>query len=296
MRVMMLLKGNAESEAGGVPDQKLLTDMGNYNEAMVNAGVALGGEGLHPTSQGAKVRIVKGKTIVVDGPFAEAKEVIAGFFLLQTKSLQEAIEWAKRIPGDDSGDEGELELRPLYETEDFPVDPQEQPGGWRDQELELRAKPKAPGPEHGQRYISFLKADEFTEAKLEPNEKVLAEMGALIQEMSEKNVLITGEGLKPSSDSVKIKLSKNKRVVVDGPFTEAKEIVAGYTVYRAKTKAEAIEWARRWLQIHVEGTGAEAGEIEVRRVFETEEIPVSPDETSGGWRDQELRLRERLGQ
>lgn len=295
MRVMMLLKGNAQSEAGEMPSQKLLTDMGNYNEALVNAGVMIGGEGLHPTSDGAKVRIAKGKTTVLDGPFAEAKEAVAGYFLLQTKSLQEAIEWAKRIPLDDSG-EGELELRPLYELEDFPVDPQEQPGGWRDQEVELRAQPKVPGPEQGHRYISFLKADKFTEGKGEPNEKTLSEMGALIQEMNDKNVLISGEGLKPSSESVKLKLSKDKRLVLDGPFTEAKEIIAGFSLFRAKTKAEAIEWARRCLQIHVEGTGAESGEIEVRRVFETEEFPVDPQEQPGGWRDQEQRLRERLGQ
>jgi hypothetical protein len=84
--------------------------------------------------------------------------------------------------------------------------------------------------------------------------------------------------------------------VIDGPFTETKELIAGITVYRSKTKAEAIEWARRCLQIHVECTGIDSGEIEVRRVYETEEIPVTDREQAGGWRDQEKRLRERLGQ
>lgn len=133
MRVMMLLKSDASSEAGVVPDSKLLTDMGNYNQAMVDAGVMIGGEGLHPSSQGARIRIANGKTTVTDGPFSEAKEVVAGYFMLKTKSLAEAIDWAMKIPVCDGPQgEGEIELRPLYETEDFPVDPAEQEGGWRE--------------------------------------------------------------------------------------------------------------------------------------------------------------------
>jgi hypothetical protein len=296
MRVMMLLKSDSKAESGVLPDEKLLTEMGKYNQSMVDAGVMIGGEGLHPTSEGARIRISKGKTTVIDGPFTESKEIVAGFFMLQTKSLDEAVEWAKKIPGApaDSDAEGELELRPLFETEDFPVDPAEQPGGWRDQEIEMRQSLKTPGPEKGFRWISFLKADKNTEAAVMPSEKLLQEMGALMQEMGEKGLLISGEGLKPSSEGKKLKLSSKGVRVIDGPFTESKEIIAGYSVYRAKTKAEAIEWARRCLQIHVDGTGIDSGEIEVRRVFETEEIPVSENEQPGGWRDQELKLREKL--
>jgi hypothetical protein len=298
MRVMMLLKSDANAESGALPDEKLLTDMGNYNARMVEAGVMIGGEGLHPTSEGAKVRISKGKTTVIDGPFAEAKEIVAGFFMLQTKSLQEAIEWAKQIPGApaDTNAEGEIELRPLFEMEDIPVDPTEQPGGWRDQEVELRQSLKAPGPEKGHRYISFIKSDKATEAMI-LSDKGMQEMGVLMKEMADKGVLISADGLKPTREGAKIILSsKNKPRVIDGPFSESKELIAGFTVYRAKTKAEAVEWARRCLQIHVDATGTESGEIEVRRVFETEEIPVAENEAPGGWRDQELKLREKLGQ
>jgi hypothetical protein len=295
---MMLLKSDAKAESGALPDEKLLSDMGNYNQSMVDAGVMIGGEGLHPSSEGARIRISKGKTTVIDGPFAEAKEVVAGFFMLQTKSMDEAVEWAKKIPGApaDSNAEGELELRPLFETEDFPVDPAEQPGGWRDKEIEQRHKSATSGPEKGFRWISFLKADKHTESAAMPSEKVLQEMGALMQDMTDKGLLISGEGLKPTSESKKLKLSSKGARVIDGPFSETKEIVAGYLVYRSKTKAEAVEWARRWLQIHVEGTGSDSGEIEVRRVFETEEIPVSENEQPGGWRDQELKMREKLSQ
>jgi hypothetical protein len=170
MRVIMLLKSDAQSEAGIPPDERMLTDMGNYSERLLNAGVMLGGEGLQPTSMGAKVRIAKGKTTVIDGPFAEAKEVVAGYYMLRTKDLKEAIEWAKQLPGADYVPEGEA--------------------------------------------------------------------------------------------------------------------------------AEAIEWARRCLQIHMDGTGIDTGEIEVRRVYETEEIPVTVAEKAGSssWREQEKKQRERLGQ
>lgn len=297
MRVMMLLKSDSKAEAGGVPDEKLMTDMGKYNQALADAGVLIGAEGLRPTSDGARVRISKGKTTVVDGPFTEAKEVVAGYFMLQTKTFEEAVEWAKKIPGADSaapGQEGEIELRPLYETEDFPVDAAEEPGGWRDQEIEMRKSAKVPGPEKGYRWIGFLKADKHTEAEMMPTEKLLSEMGALVQEMSEKGVLIGGEGLRPSKYGAKIKLGKGKTTVIDGPFAEAKELIAGYSLLRAKTKAEAIEWGRRCLEIHVNGTGIESGELEVRRVFEVDEIPVSSDEKAGGWRDQEKELRKKL--
>ncbi|HKP58279.1 MAG TPA: YciI family protein [Polyangiales bacterium] len=293
---MMLLKSDANAEAGVMPDERLLTDMTNYNMAMAEAGVLRSGEGLRPSSEGAKVRIEHGKTRVIDGPFAEAKEVVAGYFMIEVKSLAEAKEWALRIPGEPSNPEGEgeIELRPLFETEDFPVDAAEQEGGWREKELEARKAPPVPGSEKGARWISFLKADKNTESHMLPSEKLLQEMGDLIQEMTDKGVLISGEGLKPSAEAAKVRIKNKKRSVIDGPFTESKELIAGFSMFRAQTKAEAIEWARRCLQIHMDGTGIGSGEIEVRRVFETEEIPVTDAEKPGGWRDQEQRLREQL--
>ena len=300
MRVMMLLKSDAQSEAGVPPHEQMLTDMGNYCEELIKAGVMLGAEGLHPTSRGAKVRIANGKTTVLDGPFAEAKEVVAGYFMLKVKDLAEAIEWTKKLPGAEYTPEAEAELRPLYETEDFAVDAAEQPGGWRDKEIEARKEleTNVPGPEKGQRWISFLKADKNTEAEIEPSTALLEEMGALMGEMQAKGVLISGEGLRASKHGAKVRLKNKNITVVDGPFTEAKELVAGWSMFRAKTKAEAIEWARRCLDIHMRGTGIDTGEIEVRPVYETEEIPETADELAGasGWREQDQRRREQLGQ
>jgi hypothetical protein len=113
MRFMVLVKASEESEAGALPSQEMLAEMGKYNEELANAGVMLAGEGLHPSSRGVRVRFPERK--VIDGPFAETKELIAGFWLIQAKSLDEAIEWVKRAPMEET----ELEIRPVFEADDF---------------------------------------------------------------------------------------------------------------------------------------------------------------------------------
>lgn len=115
MRVMVLVKADKDSEAGVMPDEKLLTDMTKFNEDLAKAGVMLAGEGLHPSSKGARVRFSGGKKTVIDGPFTEAKELVAGFWLWQVKSLDEAIEWLKRAPFEDT----EVEIRPVFEAAEF---------------------------------------------------------------------------------------------------------------------------------------------------------------------------------
>jgi hypothetical protein len=122
MRFMIMMKADDRSEAGVLPSEEVLAAMGRYNEELVRAGVLLAGEGLHPTSKGARVTFSGGRSTVIDGPFTEAKELIAGFWLIQAKSLQEAIEWAQRIPGGDSADPAdafEVEIRQVFEDEDF---------------------------------------------------------------------------------------------------------------------------------------------------------------------------------
>jgi hypothetical protein len=118
MRVMVLVKATKDSEAGVLPTTELLTAMGKYNEELVKAGIMLAGEGLHPSSRGARVRFSGEKRTVIDGPFAETKELVAGFWLWQVKSMEEAIEWVKRCPNP-MPTESEIEIRPVYEAEDF---------------------------------------------------------------------------------------------------------------------------------------------------------------------------------
>jgi hypothetical protein len=118
MRVMVLIKANEDSEAGKMPSEQLLREMTEFNEQLVKAGVMLAGEGLHPSSKGARVLFEGAERRVIDGPFAETKELIAGYWLWQVKSLDEAIEWVKRVPNP-TGDAGIVELRPVFEAEDF---------------------------------------------------------------------------------------------------------------------------------------------------------------------------------
>ena len=121
MRVMVIVPGDKNSEAGALPDERILTDMQKFNEELVKAGVMLAAEGLQPTSKAVKVKFDGNKRTVIDGPFTEAKEIVAGFWLWQVRSMDEAIEWIKRAP---FGGGVEIEIRPVFETEDFaPVDP-----------------------------------------------------------------------------------------------------------------------------------------------------------------------------
>ena len=133
MRVMVIVKANKDSEAGIMPSKQVLEEMGKYNEQLVKAGVMLAGEGLHPTSQGKRVRFSGSQQTVIDGPFAEAKELIAGFWLWQVSSMEEAVEWIRRSPFR----EGEIEIRPVFEAADFGA---EFTPELREQEERLRAE------------------------------------------------------------------------------------------------------------------------------------------------------------
>ena len=139
MRFMVMVKATKDSEAGVMPSEELLTEMGKYNEELMKAGVMLAGEGLHPSSKGARVRFSGKDRTVIDGPFAETKELVAGFWLIQVKSMEEAIEWVKRCPNPMPG-ESEIEIRQVFETEDFG---DELTPELREQEARVRAQVEA---------------------------------------------------------------------------------------------------------------------------------------------------------
>src|SRR5688500_4779196 len=119
MRFIVMVKATKESEAGIMPSEQLLADMGKFNEELVKAGIMLSGEGLHPSSKGARVKFAGDKRIVTDGPFSETKELVAGFWIWQCKSLAEAIDWVKRCPNPMPDQEGVIEIRPIFEADDF---------------------------------------------------------------------------------------------------------------------------------------------------------------------------------
>ncbi len=141
MRVMVLIKANDKSEAGEMPSQQALTDMMNFNEDLVKAGVMLAGDGLTPSSQGARIAFKGSDRKVIDGPFPETKELLAGYWVWQVKSLEEAVEWVKRVPNTD-GEDGTVEIRPVFEADDFGdlMTPE-----LREQEQRLRAQTEAGG-------------------------------------------------------------------------------------------------------------------------------------------------------
>jgi hypothetical protein len=270
MRFMMLVKATKDYEAGVWPDEKLLSEMAKWTEELVKAGARLEGGRLQPSSKGVRVRYADGKFTVTDGPFAETKELIAGFCLIQAKSLDEAIEWTKRVPFQES----EIEVRPLYELFDFPVDPAEKPDGWREKEEQLRAAPPARKP-GTIRYMGLVKADKDTEAGVLPAEKSLATMGAFLEEGAKAGVFLSGEGLQPSSKGARVRFSGSKRLVTDGPFAETKELVAGYAILQFASKPEAIEWTKRFVQVDAPlRLGAESA-CEIRPFFEFEDFGPS---------------------
>jgi hypothetical protein len=142
---MVMVKATPNSEAGAMPTEELLTAMGKYNEELMKAGIMLAGDGLHPSDKGKRVRFFQGKRAVLDGPFAETKELVAGFWIWQVKSMDEAIEWVRRCPDPMPGEESEIEIRPLFEAEDFG---EEFTPAVREQEERLRAEleRRAAGP------------------------------------------------------------------------------------------------------------------------------------------------------
>lgn len=140
MRVMVMIKSDPETETGVPPSEELLAGMQQFNEELVKAGVMLADEGLHPSSKGKRVKFSGGKTTVIDGPFTEAKELVAGFWLWQVKSLDEAVEWVKRMPNPEGATEGEIEIRQIFEDEDFGA---EFTPELREREAQLRAQLEA---------------------------------------------------------------------------------------------------------------------------------------------------------
>jgi len=284
---MMIVKATKDSEAGVLPDEKILSEMGRYNEQLVKAGALLAGEGLQASSKGVRVRYANGKFKVTDGPFADAKELVAGFWLIQAKSREEALDWARRVPFQ----QGEVEVRPLFELTDFPVDPAEKPDGWREKEEQFRAAPPARKP-GTMRFMGLLKADKDTEAGVLPDEKFLTEMGAFFEEGTRSGVILSGEGLQPSSQGFRVRYSGSKRSVIDGPFAETKELIAGYAIIQVRSRDEAIEWTKRFVQVDAPGRYGAKSECEIRQIFEIEDFPVDPAEKPDGWRQMEQRLRD----
>jgi hypothetical protein len=259
-----------------MPDPKLIADMGKFNEEMTQAKVMLAGEGLQASSKGARVRCNKAtkKVTVLEGPFAEPTALAAGYWLIQTKSKNEAIEWAKRAPIRS----GEIEVRPLFELEDFPADPkQEKPEEWRTKEGALRETMPVQTSRGTKkmRFVGFVKGGADSESGDMPESDALETMGTFVEEAVKAGVFLGGDGLRPTSAGTKVHFDGAKRTVLDGPFTEAKEIIAGYSILAVDSKEEAIEWTKRFVLVDAAIRKIPEVECEIRQLFEAEDFPAA---------------------
>jgi len=253
MRFLLLVKATKDFEAGRPLDETTMSKMADWTEQLIKAGARIGADRLHPSSKATRVRYAKGQVRVTDGPFAESKELIAGYCLIQANSLNEAVGWAKRVPFE----EGEIEVRPVHELIDVPADP---PAG-------------RPGTT---RYLGMVKSDPEVEAGKFPDEKSVADMGAFLGEAAKAGVFVSGQALQPSSKGARVRYSGRNRLVIDGPFAEAKELVAGFMLLQFASKDEAVEWAKRFVQVDAPGRHGGESECEIRPIYEFEDYDPSP--------------------
>lgn len=240
MRFMVMHKMTEEMEQGLPPDQAIIDGVGQLIAEGVKDDIFVSGEGLKPSSERVHIVYKGGKRTVTDGPFTEAKELVAGFGLFRVRSKQEAIDWCDRfaaVIGD-----VELFMGPVVEPWDLGMIP----------------KPENPPL----RFLSMHKLDERAETGAPPDPKLMAQMGALIEEMTKAGVLEATGGLAGTKQGARILYKGGKRTVVDGPFAESKELVAGYAIINAPSKAAAIEWALRF------GDVVKVNEVEVRQMPE----------------------------
>lgn len=257
MQYMILRKADASTEAGELPGPALLAAMGAYNEELAKAGMLLGGEGLQASSKGALIRFSGGKPTVTDGPFTEAKELIAGFTMVEAASRQELMEWLQRWPKEDADGNTSLEVREGG-----------CPGGVRG----VAAKGAPALPEGFRRFMILLKANDRTEAGIVPDSEWLGRMAQHNDEAARAGVLLMGEGLKPSASAFRMKFARGKPGVMDGPFAEAKELLAGFWIIQARSLQAAVDWA---LGYPFPFRETEEVEVEIRLLYEAADFAAA---------------------
>jgi hypothetical protein len=228
MLFMMLHKTDAYYENGGLPSKELIAGVGAMVGDMVKSGRLLAADGLRSSGQGVRLKFSCGERTVIKGPLKGENEVIAGFAVMRVRSIDEAVDWASRfaaVVGD-----AVLDIRPATEPWDIGL-------GKKPEGLTTR------------RYIAMQKANARSEAGTPPTPLEMQRMGALIQEMREAGVLLSTGGLEPSSRAVRLRNFGGKQTLVDGPFAESKELVGGFVILELGSRAEAVEWAKRYAKV-----------------------------------------------
>ena len=237
MRFISMHKSTRSMEAGEPPSPKLMAGLGPLMEEMMKAGIFLGGEGLRPSAQGVRLRFSGGKRTIAQGPLAGSNELVDRYLIVRTRTIDEAIEWATRFASGTT--DSEIDVRPLTEPWD------------------LGFMPKPEGAP--MRFMILHKSDASAEAGERPSPKRLAAMKKLTEDMAADGVLVATEALQPSSRGVRLLFRGGKRTIVDGPFTESKELVGGFSILEVKSRDEVVDWASRFAELIGEDL-----EIEIR--------------------------------
>ena len=228
MKFMFMHRTNAHWESGAVPTMELVRAVGGMVGEMVRSGRLVAADGLRASSQGARLNFVDGKRTVTKGPLVGKNELIAGFAVMKVRSLDEAIEWSTKFAA--AYGDVEIDIRPATEPWD----------------IGLGAKPEGLTT---RRYIAMHKATAKSEAGTPPTEAQTRAVGALVDEMNKAGVLLSTAGIAPSRTAVRLRNFGGKKVLIDGPFAESKELVGGFAIITFDTKAEAIEWAKRYADV-----------------------------------------------
>ena len=250
MRFLILRKADLRTEQGVMPGADLLAAMGSYNRQLTDAGVMRGGAGLRPSAEGARLTLGDGDPVVTHGPFPDTGELVAGFSVFEADSREQAIEWIRRWPAQDVDGELTVEIRE---------------SGCPDGCAEVRPSSAAPG---GGRYVVLLRSSPALEAELPVAQERLDRLDAHNAAEAAKGVLVAADGLRSSARATRVHFKAGKAAsVVDGPFTEIKELIAGYWLIRAGSLADAIEWAKR----NPYPTGPRV-DVEIRPLYEPQDF------------------------
>jgi hypothetical protein len=226
MKFLIFRRADPGTETGALPDPRVMEAVGAQHEALAREGRLHAGVGLRPSAEGVRVHFAEGKPVVVDGPFAETKELVAGFSLIEADSLDAAVDWAKQWPAFDADGQLVLEIRSLGCAGGLP--------GFGD--------PANASPDGGRRFAVLLKSDRGTEDGLDPGTAIISAMAQANRRGVEGGYLLAGEGLQSSAQGKRVKFSDGKPTVIDGPFAEIKELVAGFWVLQVKTMDEVLAW------------------------------------------------------
>lgn len=228
MRVMSMHKSNKESEADLPPSPEVMAGMWPLIQEMTAAGVFVSGEGLRPSATGVRLTFAQGQRTITKGPFVGGNELLAGFCIVKVKTIDEAIEWATRFAG--LVGDTEIDVRPVTETWD------------------LGMMPRPEGVETT-RFMLTHKANARSESGAPPDPALVAKLQQLTEEMKQAGVFLAAEGLRPSSQGVRLYYTGGTQRMVDGPFIESKELIAGYSIMEVASIDEAVEWSARFARL-----------------------------------------------